>query len=86
MTTFHKNTDNSYNCPVVLFILSYIDISRDVVKRMKRNNLAQNPQNLTAIFPSLLMGTRHERAVIVKKDKNEKGKRGKKSQIFNIGR
>ena len=54
MTTFHKNTDNSYNCPVVLFILSYIDISRDrdVVKRTKRNNLAQNPQNLTAIFPS----------------------------------
>ena len=32
------------------------------------------------------MGPGMERAVIVKKDKNEKGKREKKSQIFNIGR
>ena len=68
-------------------MLYYNDLNRDVVKRMKWNNLFQNPQNLTAIFPPRIMGTRDGEGSDCKKGQKREGEeRGKKSQIFNIGR
>ena len=43
---------------------------------MKRNNLAQNPQNLTAIFPRRVMGTRHGEGSDCKKGQKREGEEG----------
>ena len=57
-------------------MLSYIDLSRDVVKRMKWDNLYRNPHNSTAILSASTNGTRDGEGSDCKKGQKREGEEG----------